>query len=432
MDKELIKKLKQVKQTSGQINPDRAWVVESRGKLMSQISNTVKTEQRQENQWQNVSQVFSLFLPKRTLALARPIIMVFMAISLAFGGWVISARATESLPGDYLWNVKLATEKAQVLVTGEEAKPNLHLEFAKRRVEEAKQVKSQDSADNPERVKNISKAIKSAKKSVESAKKSVEDTKEKKKDDEKNHEEVVKVVETAKSVNEKAGEITVGLEEIEKGIEEESIAEESTPEEVSEVKKDLAETKEMVDDAIVEVIKTAVEAIEKNKQEGNTEVTKEEWEVKEMVAKKVEEIAEKVKQVGERMDKAQQKVDEAEKIKDNAIQADPAKENVATSTILEIIAPVEAVTSTTKLEDTRAELDEMEKKVTEVKEQVAQDNVSLIRVVENIQTLNKATADTLGKVKTVENVVKEILPQIENSGVGEVLGEQIEADEDIE
>jgi len=62
-------------------------------------------------------------------------VAVILALFLAGGGTVMAS--SDSLPGDVLYPVKMATEKVQAFFTfGDEAKANLHIKFAERRVKE--------------------------------------------------------------------------------------------------------------------------------------------------------------------------------------------------------------------------------------------------------------------------------------------------------
>jgi hypothetical protein len=70
--------------------------------------------------------------------LARPLAVSASAFALVFGGWVTTVNASfDSLPGDALYPVKLATERMQItLATSGEQKARLHAEFAARRLQE--------------------------------------------------------------------------------------------------------------------------------------------------------------------------------------------------------------------------------------------------------------------------------------------------------
>ena len=62
-------------------------------------------------------------------------VAMILALFLAGGGTVMAS--SDSLPGDLLYPVKTATEKVRAFFTfGDEAKANLHMKFAERRVKE--------------------------------------------------------------------------------------------------------------------------------------------------------------------------------------------------------------------------------------------------------------------------------------------------------
>ena len=62
-------------------------------------------------------------------------IAVILVLFLAGGGTVVAS--SNSLPGDLLYPVKIATEEVQAFFTfGDEARANLHIKFAERRVKE--------------------------------------------------------------------------------------------------------------------------------------------------------------------------------------------------------------------------------------------------------------------------------------------------------
>jgi hypothetical protein len=82
--------------------------------------------------WKQLMQTF------QTYRLAT--VPLVMAIVFASGFSVISA-ANDSLPGDRLYGVKMAAEQAQLRLTFDEDKQaNLHVELAKKRLEEARRV----------------------------------------------------------------------------------------------------------------------------------------------------------------------------------------------------------------------------------------------------------------------------------------------------
>lgn len=78
----------------------------------------------------------------------RPIGVGAAVFVLVLGGWMTTVRAaSDSLPGDTLYGLKLVTERAQLAVSSLERRAVLHTEFAERRLEEvvALQARGQSS-----------------------------------------------------------------------------------------------------------------------------------------------------------------------------------------------------------------------------------------------------------------------------------------------
>jgi len=75
-------------------------------------------------------------LPKRKLAY-RFVLVVLMAFIFVSGAWRVVSTASEALPGDLLYGVKLTVEGAELMLTLDlEQSARLHIEFAQRRLVE--------------------------------------------------------------------------------------------------------------------------------------------------------------------------------------------------------------------------------------------------------------------------------------------------------
>ncbi len=85
----------------------------------------------------------------------QPMTVALGAFALVFGGWVTTVNASfDSVPGDVLYPVKLATERVQVsLATSGERRAKLHAEFAGRRLDELNSITSSSGANKDVRVK---------------------------------------------------------------------------------------------------------------------------------------------------------------------------------------------------------------------------------------------------------------------------------------
>lgn len=87
-----------------------------------------------------------LFIPENVWRFAlQPALVTVLVLGVATGGWVTSVHAaSNSLPGDVLYSIKIASEKTQVALASlsqdERAITGLRVAFAKRRLDEVKQV----------------------------------------------------------------------------------------------------------------------------------------------------------------------------------------------------------------------------------------------------------------------------------------------------
>lgn len=70
-------------------------------------------------------------------SISTPITVLAAMVVIVFGGFMTTVNAAQSLPGEALYSVKLATEKAQLKLASVEHKAVLHTEFAGRRLDEA-------------------------------------------------------------------------------------------------------------------------------------------------------------------------------------------------------------------------------------------------------------------------------------------------------
>ena len=156
MSQNLIAQLKQLKH--GEVKPRQEWLENNRALLLSQIKNTVISENKNINVG-SIWNTMSMFIP-RTLVfnVVRPIAVLLVVSIVATSGWVASVDASyNALPGDWLYPAKRAAEKTQVVVAGmigsTKTETILHSEFAKRRATETKQMVSSNDPKKQEKVK---------------------------------------------------------------------------------------------------------------------------------------------------------------------------------------------------------------------------------------------------------------------------------------
>lgn len=140
-----------------ELSPSSEWKARNRSALLAYHIE----EDISDNSYQNTTLSFldklttwkNIFVPRSLVMAFRPLMSILIFLGLAVGGWMTSASAFyESIPGDFLWNVKLATEKTQIAFSGsEEKKTKLHVEFAGRRADETKLAVEQGNPDASKR-----------------------------------------------------------------------------------------------------------------------------------------------------------------------------------------------------------------------------------------------------------------------------------------
>lgn len=168
MDRQQLRQLNSIKEI---VHPDQLWVTENKEQLLRTIGATVVSHDTELKPIRNASTALRIFISERMMSSLKPAMSVIMALVIATGGWIASVNAAfNSVPGDVLWSVKLASEKTQLAVASltqsnkEEAQ--LYLKFAHRRAKEFEKV---IEAAAPDSAKNAETAINHLKDSLQSA-----------------------------------------------------------------------------------------------------------------------------------------------------------------------------------------------------------------------------------------------------------------------
>lgn len=206
---DLKTKIKSLREARQVIEPRTEWLKGNREILMMQIKNNRPLPQASEERQWNLIWVWNfmdVFLPRTVVHYAvRPVFVLLLIFGIAFGGWAGSVSASyNSLPGDVLYPVKLATENMQTSVANKSDATKLRTQFAVRRVEEVKQIVKGNSLKKEEKV---GEAVKHLKSDLDQVRGNLEEMKKSEKNT-----TSAQVVETAKMVNEKTTEIQKTLE----------------------------------------------------------------------------------------------------------------------------------------------------------------------------------------------------------------------------
>ncbi len=190
--------------------PNKEWVEASRSTLMMQVKNTVEPNPRPLSYLERAKEVVAAFAPIDDMRVAGRVASVIVLVGgIVFGSSVTTVSASlNSVPGDLLYPLKRITEEAQVRLTSNaEAKAELHIEFAGRRVQEVSKITDSNSGNN---VSRIAKAVKDFKQEMETASQYLDDPKS----------EPEKVVQMAKIIDAKSEVHQQILGEVEKKVSE--------------------------------------------------------------------------------------------------------------------------------------------------------------------------------------------------------------------
>lgn len=118
--------------------PHDVWVKRNREILLMQVRNTTDVTSR-PSVLQTANHLFSIFFPKEGFMMVARAAAVFVLMAgTVFGGGVVSAQVYgDALPGQFLYGVKIAVERAQLLLApNDDYRTRLHTEFADNRIDE--------------------------------------------------------------------------------------------------------------------------------------------------------------------------------------------------------------------------------------------------------------------------------------------------------
>lgn len=255
------------------VRPDQEWVASNKQKLMQQIHNSTAFEKKETSFFD----ALEFWLPRHRILVPLRVAFVFLIIiGMTVGSWIAGVSASnDSLPGEVLYKVKIATENTQLALTSAlssgadkaENKAKLQLQFAGRRSKEVKGLVAQKTAEAsvhvPETIQKLKDSIKDAQDNVKVAKES--------------HPE--KAIVLAQSVTDTTTVIVQDLKEV---------AQQGTPAEAH-IVKEVVETSKIVNDTGLQVIEGVLD--DKNVTDG---ASKEQ--IKQLVEQKIDTIVQKVEE----------------------------------------------------------------------------------------------------------------------------------------
>ncbi|OQB19211.1 MAG: hypothetical protein BWY14_00568 [Parcubacteria group bacterium ADurb.Bin192] len=159
---QLLKKIRKIKAIVQRSKPDPVWLLSTRSTLLMQVKNTLPVEAPRKKEvagelYKFVSPFFNF-----SKMIRKPVFAGLAVIVTLFGGSLFSVSAAEqSLPGDFLYSVKLATEQARLAMAKDSKdKVKLKTEFTERRVDEMKKVIAAPDANKKEKVIQTAEVLK--------------------------------------------------------------------------------------------------------------------------------------------------------------------------------------------------------------------------------------------------------------------------------
>jgi len=376
MSREIIEKIKQMKNYNGQINPDQVWIAKNREQMMTQIKNTVP-EIKPKFNFKMVWQAIGIFIPNKIVYnVVRPLVVFILVGTLTTSGWIASVSATQnSLPGELGYSVKRATEKTQVVVASiistEEVEAQIHMDLASKRAKEIKQVVVENKNNS---IKNAQVAMVDLEKSIQTAEKKIKSVGETKPE---------KVLEVSKNVTEKAKEIKENLKNVE-------------------VQNNEIDTNK-VQKITNEISIGAVELVVKKKEEGKVIISEEE--VKKLVSDQIESISSDANIV-------QQK---AEIVADQIVAVESLQTTSTTEVATSGLSMLENTVSTKSLVEGTSKtvadnIQQTEKSLTEAKTLV--ENNHLLEAIQKVKEVTQVNQEIAQAVKETQKAVIEVQSQI--------------------
>lgn len=139
-NQDLVKKLKNLRK----VQPSQEWFDLTRDNLINQINWEKRTYSQHSSGFLNWMRSF------QPVALIVCLLMIFVG-----GPWLTIMASEVSLPGEFLYSIKRASEGIQTKVASKEKQSELHLEFAYRRLEEFTKIARESSSEKEVKTKQV-------------------------------------------------------------------------------------------------------------------------------------------------------------------------------------------------------------------------------------------------------------------------------------
>lgn len=373
MRERVIEQLKRLQH--GSANPRAEWEGRNRALLLAQIKNTLperSTVKPMEKMWAGLS----IFLPKPLVYnVVRPTAVLLVIVLVATTAYSGTVKASyETLPGDWLYPAKRGVEKTQAAVLsviGDAAsQTKLHVEFAKRRAAETRQIIR--SAD-PDKVAKVGETVAGLRDEMKSINSKLEENK----NANGNFQATV-----AKDIKQKSEQIKDVLQDAKDNLALSSDVDNKV------LSQEISETKDLVRDVSVK----AVEVLVTKHLEGDMSVSKEE--VKKEINSALQTSVDDVGVSKQNVDGAKVILESVKgAVQDFKAEAQKQKNSDLVSSAKEFSDKISTATNQTvaAVLKTEAVSAELGKKVSETRELLSKDN--LAQAVDKVKEANEASKD---------------------------------------
>ncbi|MBH41816.1 MAG: hypothetical protein CL685_03815 [Candidatus Magasanikbacteria bacterium] len=401
MSKTLKKQLSELTHSQDELRPSLHWKKDTKAALLSHIMQDQSAPAPLGLQ-DKMAQIYHIFVPRPISSALHVAVIGLFICGTTLGGWAASASASsQSMPGDLLYSVKLATEKTHILAvsaTGnKKEETRLHLASAKKRSKELQKI-----TDKP---KLAEKVVADLKKSIASAEKTLQDI---------NKEDETTAKEVAKDLTEETAGIAKRLKEITKDIAGTKVL---ISREVVEARKEVVETeivaievladeaKDIVEDKIADIIKEVEET-----QELATEVSDEISDLGSILSATstpavINENNESVEDVLETEDiEEDQDVTQEDTTQDSAENQETEKETET--------QPLTSNSGEVIVEKLDSSVEQVKEVAEEAKAFLEEDNIK--EAVEKIKLLTSITAEAEEAVTDVQEQITEVRQVVED------------------
>ena len=136
---QVFKRIQAIRKASKKTKPDPNWVASTRSTLLMQVKNSTPEQIKNTTYFKHK---YNFFIPRFefNILINKTLSTIVAIILVIFGGIFYSVSASErSLPGDFLYSVKLAKEQAQLAMEDDSVnKIKLKVSFTEKRVKEIK------------------------------------------------------------------------------------------------------------------------------------------------------------------------------------------------------------------------------------------------------------------------------------------------------